>query len=505
MALFAGFTGSTATAQSAEDAFRIAQRFPGSGAKQLGMAGVSRAGLADWTAVTSNPAGLAWMEQGQLLGSLNNWTTEDASLYRSGSFSNPLDSESSNTRLGNVGYVYKAPVARGSMAFGIGYNQLNSFRRDLFFEGENGMNSITDFFMPLPGEFELVEDDGSDGEPNTGDEFLTAEFFRPVSELAYETFAIDLDQGLVDAGNEVPFLPAVVRGTVLQSGDVFEEGGTEEFTISGATEVAKNVMIGAGFNFAHATYRFNRFFNEVDINDDNDGTGITTDFESLDLNEELHSNMWGVNLRSGLSAAVTPNLKLGLTVETPTSYSVSEDFSMTLDTFFDNGDAFNDRIDVVNEYTLQTPWRFGGGLSVNFSALTLSADAEYVDWSQLKIESKSRGDFSFDEINRHIRRDYDAVVNAGIGGELELGGMFVLRGGYAVQPDPRETESLDRTRQYISGGVGFRLQRVVEIDIGWTNEQFEDRYQPYVEVNDAPLVLEDVTRNRVGVGVRFYL
>jgi hypothetical protein len=492
-------------AQSAEDAFRLAERFPATGAMQLGMAGVSRAGLPDWTAVASNPAGLGWMKRGQVLGSLNTWSTTDASIFTSGGFSSALDTQSGHTRLGNAGYVYKAPVAKGSLAFGLGYNQMNSFRRNLFFSGENGTNSITDFFMPLPGEFELVEDDGPDAEPYTDDDFITAVFSRPLSSVAYETFAIDLDQGLIDVGSAVPFLPAVVTGTVSQSGEVFEEGGTEEFTFSGAVEAAQGVMIGGGINLAHGNYRFSRFFTEVDINNENDGSGITTDFESLRLNEVIYSNMWGVNFRSGVSAQVVPELRIGVTAETPTRYSVNEDYSMSLDTFFDNGDAFTDRFDAINDYSLTTPWRFGGGAAFTFSVLTLSADAEYVDWSQLKFDARNRGDFSFDDVNRSIREDYDAVVNAHFGAALQLGKMVILRGGYAMQPDPRATDELDRSKEFYSAGIGVRFQRTFQIDLGWTQERFEDRYQPYVEVQDAPVVLEDVRRDRVALGLRFFL
>ena len=492
-------------AQGAEDAFRFAERFPGTGAKQLGMAGLSRAGMADWTAVASNPAGLGWMKRGQILGSLNSWSTSDLSVYQGGGLANPFDTQSGYTRLGNAGYVYKHPVARGSMAFGLGYNQTGSFRRNMFFGGENGANSITDFFMPLPGEFDLVEDPGPDGEPSTGDEFITAEFSRPLSSIAYETFAIDLDAGLIEAGSDVPFLPAVTRGTVEQSGEVFEEGGTEEFTIAGAVEAARDVMIGFGLNFAHGNYRLTRHFDEFDFNDDNDGSGITTDFESLRLDESLYTNMWGINLRTGLSAALTPNLTMGLTVETPTEFSVEEDIVMDLSTLFDNGDTFRDRATVINDYNLLTPWRFGGGAALTLGILKVGADAEFVDWSQLRFKPKANGDFSFDDVNRTIRQEYQSTVNLNFGGELELGRLIVLRGGYALQPDPRETEAFDRSKEFYSAGIGFRFARTLEIDLGWTREQFDDRYQPYIEVQDAPVVFEEVKRDRVAVGIRFNL
>ena len=83
------------------------------------------------------------------------------------------------------------------------------------FDGDNGSNSVTDYFMPFSGEFELVDD---------GDGGVFPEFSRPLSFIAFETYAIDLDGGLLAAGENVPFLPAVSYGTVAQFGFVEDTG-----------------------------------------------------------------------------------------------------------------------------------------------------------------------------------------------------------------------------------------------------------------------------------------
>ena len=494
-----------ASAQSDEDVYRFVSRAPATGAIQIGMGGASRAGIGDWTDAASNPAGLGWVKKHQLNGSFTNWNIRDEATYRLGGFSSFDESTTDYLGLLNAGYVYKAPVVRGSLAVGIGYNQTNSFDRQLLFAGDNNANSITDYFMPLPQEFDIIQEAGPDGQIGTIDDEFRPEFFRTLSFVAFETFAIDFDQGLYDSGDPVPFLPAVVTGTVAQTGDVFEDGQTGEFTIAASIEAVPDIMIGGGVNIAYGRYEFGRVFEEFDTDNANDGTGITTDFESLRLTEDLKTDLVGANLRLGMSAKVTPQLMLGLTMETPTYYAVDEDFATNLDTYFDNGDAYSERVSGFTEYEIETPWRWGGGLAFDIAGLTLAADAEYIDWSQLRLRANQRDDdFIYDDVNRFIEREYESVLNTRFGGSYDFGAV-ILRGGYALQPDARPTGDLDRDREYLSAGIGFDIRDAMQINIGWMQERFDDQYQPYAEVAGAPIVTEKVTRDRVSLGIRISL
>ncbi len=225
----------------------------------------------------------------------------------------------------------------------------------------------------------------------------------------------------------------------------------------------------------------------------------------LRLTDDLKTDLVGANLRLGMSAKVNPQLLLGLTMETPTYYAVNEDYSTTLNTYFDNGDAYEQSLSGLNEYEIETPWRMGGGLSYDIAGLTLSADAEYVDWSQLKLRAKNhRDDSIYDDVNLFIKREYDAVFNTRFGGSYDFG-TVILRAGYANQPDPRPTADLNRDREYVSAGVGFKIQDTIQLNVGWMQERFDDQYQPYTEVAGAPVVSEKVTRDRVSVGVRISL
>jgi hypothetical protein len=478
----------SAQAQTAEDALRFSQRDPATGARLLGMGGAGAAGLGDWSDLFTNPAGLGWIRNSSVTGALNTLSTTDDGVFL-GQFQ---DGTATRTRLGNLGYIHKVPTGRGSMVFGVAFNQVGTFERELFFQGQNGLNSITDFFMPLPEEFD-IEIDSEDN--------VDVTFSRPISFIAYETYAIDFDRDLFDQGSDVPFLPAVTAGTVEQIGEVFETGSTNELSFGGAVEAAPGVMFGLGANLTFGTYEFERLFDEFDINGTNDGTNGTTDFESLLLVENLETDLAGINLRGGVSARVLPQIRIGLTIETPTYYAIDEVYNSRLETTFDNGDTYADETGGGSDYRITTPWRFSGGLTFQQAGITLAVDAELIDWSQLRMDSDSGDEFFFDSINRNIRRTFDSVINTRFGAEYDFGPLAV-RGGYAIQPDPTETPELDRKREFVSAGIGFNAGRQLQVNLGWMRGEFNDRYQPYSEVTDAPVVDEQITSNRFSVGIQ---
>lgn len=509
-------TGET-YAQTIDDALRFSQRFPSTGARMTGMAGAGNiTGIADYAALFGNPAGLGYFQKSMVAGSFYTISSADESFFQVPNFSNPLNHDIRNTGLGNLAYIAKAPTTRGSLVFGASYNQINSFTRELMFSGENANNSITDYFMPLPGEFEIRSENGD----------YVPHFFRDLSFIAYQTFAIDIEPSLLDAylNNEIdnPFLPAVTRGVVGQQGRVSEDGSMKEVNFGAAVEAAQNVMAGLSVNLSFGSYDFSRVFEETDIQNANDGISedangiLTVPFDQLNFIETFNSDLVGVNARAGISTQLPMGLRLGLLLETPTYFSVSEDYSTMLDVFFDNGEFYSYGTEFEDdagtgsyEYEILTPWRFGAGLAYTMSGLTASLEAEFVDWSQLELDSNDDPAY-FDQLNRDIRDFYQGVVNTRIGIEYQIGGLL-LRTGLAIQPDPRdydlfsvEDPGIDRTRTFFAAGVGYRFANQFQIDFGWMQERFEDQYLPYTEVDGAPWVDEEIVRNRVSAGIRVF-
>ena len=531
-------------AQTALDALRFSQRSPATGARMMGFGGASIAGFADPSAFFTNPAGLALYEKSEFSGSLFGFEATDEGEYFLPNSVSPFEMSEQGYRLGNLAYVAKAPTSQGSLVVGIAYNQSSLFDRHLEFFGDNATSSISESFLPLngPGFTEYRATQLEEGEdPETvelqygqtlvndayvvdfdpdGDGFIN----RPLSFAGFRTFGIDFDPHAFEAGDmDNLFVPVVDRGTVQQTGAVIETGGLREVNLGGAVEAAKDVMVGLSANVSFGTYGFERRFDEVDLLNDDDSA---PDFDFLELTEEFDSDLLGFSVRGGISSKIGPGLRLGVSLESPTFYTVTENYSRLLTVGFDTPDEDgrysytygNDADHAGNgefEYQIRTPWRLGGGLAFDTGILVLAADVEAVDWSQLRLDSDTD---SFDDVNDTIEENLDITLNGRLGAQFRLGNL-ILRAGYAIQPDPRsglldieaysplnDEDRPGRTRQFYSAGVGIRLADNIYLDAGWTQERFNDTYQPYesfYDVEASPLVEEEITRDRVSLGLRF--
>jgi len=504
-----------AAAQDGEDALRFSSRQPAVGVRALGLGGAGTAGIADISALYSNPAGLAYLKRSLFSGGLTSLRTDDDAIYSIGGLQDAATNDVTDTGFDHIGYAYRAHTRRGSLVLGASIQRVQPFSRELYFSGTNGSNSATEFFLPLPGEYEVDVDPGNDGILGTADDVFSPSFNRALSFIGFETYAIDLDVDAYEAGAEQPFFPAVTTGSVTQQGVVTEEGNMSEFNIGGALEAARGVMVGLSINIPFGKWEFNRTFDEDDFQNDNDGLGGTVDFDHMTWTETIASNLVGVNVRAGVSLEAARDLRVGFSLETPTYYSINEDFATFLETRFDDGFVgsygfeFDQDVGAGSfDYEIMTPWRVGAGLAYSLGDLTLLADAEFIDWSQLELDSK---DYSFFQENQDISQNLQQVVNTRFGAEYTLN-RFVLRGGVGFQPDPRdirpdlvsEVNRVDRDKAFWSVGASYVRSGEFAIDFGWSQERFDDRFVPY-DVVGAPVVDEEVVRNRASVGVRIFL
>lgn len=493
-------------AQNGDDALRFMDRTPGVTASSMALSGAGIAGLPDASAFMINPAGLGWMSQSSASGSLAVLNSRVTGAYNAPGFQSSLEESLAHTGIGNLSYLFKVPTTQGSMVIGAAVSRATTYDRAHAFDGDNGSNSITDYFMPYANEFTLVEDGGD----------VFPEFSRTLSFIAFETYAIDLDQGRLDAGEPIPFRPAVSFGTLAQSGWMEETGSMTELNFGGAVEVAPDVMVGVSMNIPLGSYERMRVLEEDDYLNDNDGFGGTTDFNFLHFSERFTSEMVGVNGRFGVSARANENLFLGATIETPTYLAIDEKYSTYLETEFDNGDFFSYGDGPGQtagsgsfNYTLRTPWRLGMGAKFMTGQASVLADVEWVDWSQMEFNA-SRYDFQSE--NMEIRNALEGVMNVRLGATYDFGPTQV-RAGAAFHADPRTEQpfvaegfpNVDRARTFTSLGVGHRFSDRMSVDLAWMAERFDDRTDLYTDVSGSPYVLEEVTRHRFQIGLRFGL
>lgn len=508
----------TAQAQTAEDAIRFTERFPATGARMIGMGGAGGAGIADPSAFFTNPAGLGYFRSSLFSGSLNTFSTTDQAF--SPAFNTTFDSDGSATQIGNIAYIYKAPTRQGSLVIGGAFNQVSSFERDLFIQGLNNQSSITTTFLPFNDEFAIDNNGNAD--------LLNDYSFAGFLGGAIEYFPEFLEQD----PNAYPFLEAVAPGTTIeQTSSVIEEGRMNELSLGGAAEATRGVMVGVSANLVFGQYDLLNTFEEVDVNNENrpedytviTGNGLLEGFDAFEARQTLETDLVGVNLRAGVSGQVADDVRVGVTIETPTYYEVEEQFTTEYTTFFDFGGDLSFGLDPDDsfgngefDYTITTPWRLGAGIGFDADDFSVMADVEFVDWSELELDADIDRAY-FADLNRQISQDYQPVLNMRAGGEFRIDD-FAIRAGFAYYPDPLDEQArgttssgteLDRARTFFSAGFGYRFSSNFQLDLGWMQERQDDTFLVYPENRLGPSdpqlqIDEEIVRNRISVGMKFY-
>nr|WP_263819648.1 outer membrane protein transport protein [Salinibacter sp.] len=500
-----------AAAQTADDAYRFSNRFPAVGTRATGMSGAGGVGgWADPSALYTNPAGLGYYQASEISGSLSGLLSRDESTYQifvDGPASQNTG-DNATARLGHLTGIYNVDTERGSLVFALGFNRTSAFDRELTYSGQNSVSSITDTFLP-----------SGNGSVNT---------LPTVPFVAFQAGAIDTTgSGFVSPTRNIQQDGTVTSRDIQQDGTMTRGGSMNEFSFAGALEVAPNVMIGASANISYGTYVSESELTETDLDGEDDysvsaGDGPPLeDFQSVFFRERFASDLTGFNLRLGLSANAAEHVRLGFTVETPTWYSIDETFTDAfIRTEFGNGSlAYGDDPDEDAargefQYQLQTPWRLSTGVSYTRDPFLISADVEFVDWSQTRLDADEA---EFDVTNETLE-EYDYVVNWRGGIEYRSENGLSLRTGIAYRPGARgfdftlaDGEETDRSRLFLSAGAGVQLSERLSLNAAWMQERSTDQFLPYASVTppgesepiDVPVIDEDVVRNQIRVGFRY--
>lgn len=495
LAMGALATAGMTSAQTADDALRLSQRHATFGNSQLiGMGVRGFGGIGVQGALHSNPAGLGYVGSSSLSISLDALHVKDvASSGSPGFISDTWEISETHTGLGNLSYVHDVPTTRGSLVFGLSLAEVHSFNRDMEFSGLNELSTISTSFLPYGDEYTLTEDGGLD----------------QLNDLPFAAFnggMIEYFPSLMDNG-EYPFLEAVIPGSAIeQTGNVRDSGQLFEGGMGLAFEAARNLMVGISANLVFGGYDFESRFNEIDVNNENgfddynvleDDGNLLEGFDRLRYSQRFESDLVGFNAKFGVSKQLTQSIRVGLAIETPTWMYIEESYGASYTTEFDDGGvlSYGDRADDVGngffEYDLSTPWRIGAGVHAKFGAFQLIGDLELVDWAQMKYSSATEKGL-FRDVNRTIDELYGITVNTNLGAEMDLG-IFTLRGGLALRPDPlKETprasggEQLSRERSYFGFGTALDLSSRLRLDVAWQREMSDDTWFAYPEDEYGP-------------------
>jgi len=456
-----------AEAQVIEDALRLSR--PGTivGTRSAGM-GNAFIGLADdATALYWNPAGLGQLRMSEFsLGLSNMGMSNDASM-----FGVTTAGDNSGTVLTNLNFAVPFPVVRGSFVLAAGYNRLLDYNGAMQVDVYNPESSIQASLFNEDAELDFAWN------------------------LGLEDIVVDslLDEGLPG------WLAIPVANRVQQTIDVTEEGGLNQWSVGGSTEIARGFMVGAALNVLSGSYRYERTFIERDINgvwqgsilginpNSDNSDLLRTDFDELELLEEIEQDLSGWNMRFGLLYNYRDKARFGVAIQTASRITVNEDYYKSGNSYFGDGSGEGYELIFQNHnYEIITPAVYSVGASVTPAEFaTLSADIELVDYSNMEFDGSNDLDaLTLSDFNRDIRSTFRATNNFRVGAEFRVPKTGLsIRGGFGYRYSPYEVD--EGKSEYnvtsISAGLGYRFENNFSVQAAYVHSSYDTFAYNYID------------------------
>jgi hypothetical protein len=465
-------------------------------ARIMGVGGTQWSLGGDVSNLAGNPAGLGFFRNSEASLSLGYdlRSTEASFLGQNKSYST---SDFSLPNLSFVGSNTKGPLEKGAFkggAWGFSVQRIANFSNEFgYYSDKLGESSIIDFYL-----------DDAFGVPESQIEN------RGLTGLAYQTYQIN--PITVDADGKPILNPrsydSFVLGFPFQDENVSQEGSASQINFGYGANFNHKLFLGASLGIRSLDFSSVKVYNEEFADQP---------LINSSLQESLFINGTGVNLNLGLIYKPIDYINLGFVLQTPTWFSMNEEYEASMTATYDNyyfeqedvtlrtENALSDVI--LSNYGLYTPFKVGGGATVFLGKYGfISADVDWVDYSTARISSK---DFNEGPDNLVIQDLYTSTVNYRLGGEAKIEN-WRIRAGYAYMGDPfLDNSGMDQSTQQLSGGIGVQFN-ALKIDLSLVNQNFNSLYRSYQVLdnngfNYGPLteLKNSITSAVVTVGFNF--
>jgi len=490
-------TSGNAVAQSGyfEDAYRFSKSTPAGSARIIGVGGTQWSLGGDISNLSGNPAGLGFFRNSEASLSLGYdlWSTDATYLGQNKSFST---SDFSLPNLSFVSAKNKGLLEKGAFkggAWGFSVQRIANFSNEFgYYSDKLGESSIIDFYLK-----------DASGVPENQIEN------RGLTGLAYQTYQIN--PIAVDASGKPITNPSsydsFVLGLPFQDENVTQKGNASQINFGYGANFNHKLFIGGSLGIRSLEFSSIKKYNEEFANEP---------LINSSLLENLYINGTGVNLNLGLIYKPIDYVNLGFVLQTPTWFSLNEEYEASMTATFDDyffaqenktlgkENAVSDVF--LSNYGLRTPFKIGGGATIFLGKHGfISADVDWADYSIARINST---DFNEEPDNQVIQELYTSTVNFRLGGEAKIE-RWRFRAGYGYVGDPYLNSSLDQSTQLLSGGLGIKFDSF-HLDFSLVNQKYNSLYRSYKVqdnngLNYGPLteIKNSITSGVVTVGFNF--
>ena len=423
-----------ANAQNDWDAFRYSMLTPTGTARNTALGGSMGAFGADFSTASTNPAALGTYNRSEFSISPSLYFGSTKIEYNGETYKDYKP----NFNLGNIGVVLTIPNDNGNwkaVQVSTGINRLGNFNTYGYgcgpnMNGTSFMEEIAEMINQEPNKLRF--DNSGNYLEGTGSD---------LSIFVWNNYLVDMDKN-----NN--FYSAISHLSLNQEMTIQSKGSMNEYVFSLSGNWQDKLFVGATLGIPYFSFSQTTFYSETNIQ------GQSEQFNYLAYYDKINSEGSGINFKAGMLYQPFNFMRIGFALHTPTFYSVEEthysDMSINLDTA-----KYSDVMqDVINTYTLNTPFRVLADMALIFGNYGfINVDYEMSDYSMMRMRADNR---SYRNENANITNFYRAGHTVRVGGELNLSPV-ALRAGYAYMSNPYAAKTgWDASHHVFSAGFGFR-------------------------------------------------
>lgn len=441
---------SVAKAQNIDDALRYSQTFYGGTARFMSMGGAFTALGGDLSSIGLNPAGTGVFRSSEFSLTPQLYYNNTSSLWNN-SKTKDVSSLFNLNQIGIVSNIISNNNEKGLINLNIAYsyNRTNNFTENITIKGISNNSSMADYWASRA--FGYTRADMPDD-----------------SWAAYQTYLIDTLSGSnTSYGTLFSHYGDNPNSTYGQEIKrvITNTGYSGEHSFSIGANISNKFYLGTTLGISRLNYTGHLEHLESDVDN------IIFDFKNFTYTDHLEATGTGYSIKIGAIVKPVDFIRIGLAVQSPTVYRITENYYDNLSTHFDTKVDNIDHYEYTNnpagyKYTLTTPFRINAGLAFQIKKRAIiSADYEFVDYSMSHF-SKAIDDVNYSDENNEISDVYKSASNLRLGAELRLSNIY-LRGGYSYygKAFKSDTDNKDLDYNSVSFGIGFRQQNFY-LDLG---------------------------------------
>lgn len=519
-------------AQSSMDAFRYSQSDLKGTARFMGMAGAFGALGGDLSTLSQNPAGIGVYRNSEI------GLTMSLDMQSAKSTTNLGDFKTDQTKFlfNNIGGVWTMKFKSSVMPninLGFTYNRAASFNRR--YKGTSRLsNSVSNYMADLANDAGLVEDQLS---VSNGDPWLSGAPWLSV--LGFQSYCI-YPTYMTDSQYEVPYWEGQwEHGQTSGIGmfDVEESGYVDEYNIALGGNISNVVSWGMDFGITYMSYKENSTWSEQ--LDNAWVNGVLSPTSDFSLGNRYSAYGTGFTYRLGVIVKPIQELRIGLAVQTPTWYRLSESFIGGM--LFNNPDRnnalqevqTNNGLNGSNTFNFRAPMKLTASVAgVIANRFIISADYEWQPYTQMQFSSASNYSYGYNpwyddyywpdvwgspwnrpspespdtragmfesspfaNTNSDIKDDFRSQNTLRLGAEFRVTPRFSVRAGYSFVSSPVTPKAynneiqifpagtmtnfrLNDVTNYITCGLGYKIS-LFYVDLAYVYKHTKAAFRPY--------------------------